>query len=84
MADCVNLPKTTAIWPVGMICICIVFLAVTSMSSEVPNYLLSLLSVIHSSVTRRAFHSKAFRYIQEKKGGYLFIPDPADAPAERQ
>lgn len=38
-----NLPQTIAIWLLLMICICIVFLALTTMLSKVQNYLLSLL-----------------------------------------
>lgn len=59
------------------------FLALTTMSSEVPNYLLSL-CLIHASLTSHAIHFAGIQIHLEEKGGYLFILDPSDALAERQ
>lgn len=74
-------PKTMTIWLMRMICICIVFsLTVTTMSSEVSNYLLSLWRFIHAALTKAPlFIWRDSNKCRRIGGGYLFILDPSDS-----
>lgn len=54
-------------------------LTVTTMFSEVLNYLLSLLHLIHATLTKHTIHLKGFKYIELKRG-LLIYPGPQRCP----